>query len=419
MRILAAIVAPPHLSVSGAARAAERLSMALTDTCEVTVASMMPASAWEPSLAHVPVRTWLPAGLGALPVPNRVRTPFYRSDIPDRIGPGEFDLVHIHNPMPALEMERIAAACRRAGTPYVISTHGYQEIDAGRTVYGFGPARRLIWDMLVYRNVARATASADALLLLSDEDRRVVRRMGFTGSDLFVVPNGAEAPPLQSPEMVSAVLDKFALKERAPRAITCMFLGNHTPNKGLSVLFEAFASLDIPYVLIVGGERRRAVDYKGFESALREGQRVLFTGRLLDAEVVALMRGSDVFVFPSLADTLPLAVQEALAAGLPVVASDVGGIRRQIDASCGVLVPPGDAPALASAVRKLAGDRDALRVMAQAAALRFRAFPDWSKCADLALVAYRAVLERRRAQRPAYGRKAPGAASEPALEGGL
>lgn len=416
MKVLVAIVAPPHLSVSGAARAAERLSLALADACDVTVASMMPPSAWEPSLAHVPVRTWLPAGLGAFRPPNRLRTPFYRSDISIRIQPGEFDLVHIHNPMPALEMERIAAACRRAGTPYVISTHGYQEIDAGRTIYGFGPVRRLLWDALVYRAVARATASAHALLLLSEEDRRVVRRMGFARSELFIVPNGAEAPPLQSAEVVSAVLDKFAVRTRARSAITCMFLGNHTPNKGLSVLFEAFASLDIPYQLIVGGERRRGVDYQGFESSLREGQRVIFTGRLLDEEVIALMRRSDVFVFPSLADTLPLAVQEALAAGLPVIASDVGGIRRQIDGSCGILVPPGDAAALALAVRKFAGSRDALRAMSRAAEQRFRALPDWAKCAGLTMAAYQAVVQHRGSQQQTVGWKTPEAASEPAVE---
>jgi glycosyltransferase involved in cell wall biosynthesis len=274
----------------------------------------------------------------------------------------------------------------------------------------------MLWDTLVYRAVARATAAADAVLLLSEEDRRVVRRMGFAGSKLFVVPNGAEAPPLIARETADAALAKFAVRERAAGEIACMFLANHTPNKGLPVLFEAFASLDIPYLLVVGGEPRRGVDYRGFESSLREGQRVIFTGRLSEAEVVALMRRADLFVFPSLADTLPLAVQEALASGLPVVASDVGGIPRQVDESCGVLVPPGDAPALASAVRRLAADRETLRAMARAAERRFRLLPDWSRCAELAFSAYRAVVESRAPRRIVFDRQVPGAASEPRVE---
>lgn len=399
MKVLTAIIAPPHLSVSGAARAAERLSVELAKKCDVSVASMMPRSSWDGSIPHVSVRTWLPAGMSVLRLPNKLRTPFYRSDIPDTIRRGGFDMVHLHNPMPALEMARIAAACRRSGTPYVVSTHGFHEIDAGARIYDFGRAEHLFWDMLVYRAVVRATASADAVLLLSEQDRPVVRRMGLSAGDTFVVPNGAEPAPLQTVEAVSAVLQKFAVGDRDPEAIVCMFLANHTPNKGLPVLFEAFSSLDIPFLLIVCGERRQNVDYVGFAGSLRERQRVIFTGRLEDGEVMALMRGADAFVFPSLADTLPLVVQEALSVGLPVIASAVGGVPRQIDRSCGILVPPGDPQALADAVRYLAEDRTVIGAMSQAAHRRFREMPSWSKCAGMALTAYRNVLERRGRQR--------------------
>ena len=416
MRVLAAIVAPPHLSVSGAARAAERLSVELARTCEIAVASMMPDTTWDRAVAHMPVQSWLPADFGLARLPNKYRTPFYRSDIADLILPGEFDLVHIHNPMPAMEMHRIARACRHAGTPYVVSTHGFQEVDAGRTIYRFGPARRFLWDALVYRPVARATAAAEGVLLLSEEDRRVVRRMGFAGASVFVVPNGVEPRPCLAPATVATVLHRFGIEEHGPGQITCMFLANHTPNKGLTVLFEAFASLDIPFLLVVGGERRSGIDYEGFSESLGEGQRVIFTGHLLDIEVAALMRRSDLFVFPSLADTLPLVVQEALAARLPVVASAIGGIPRQIDRSCGILVPPGDAAALAEAVRRLAADPRMLRAMTGAAERRGRALPDWGECAELALAAYSAVLLSRRSPRRMFGTKVPGSASEPAIE---
>lgn len=413
MKVLAAIVAPPHLAVSGAARAAERLSAALTRDCDMTVASMMPETTWGVAVAHAPVRTWLPARAVLPGLPNRYRTPFYRSDIADLIRPGSFDLVHIHNPMPGLQMERIARACRRARIPYVVSTHGFHEICNGNAVYGFGPARRVLWDRLVYRPVARATWGAAGVLLLSDKDRRVVRAMGYGGNDFFVVPNGVERRAAPSAETIAAVTEKFGVERRGRGRIVCMFLANHSPNKGLGVLFEAFASLDGPFVLVVGGDQRPDVDYAGFAGQLREGQRVVFTGRLLDEEVAALMARADLFVFPSLADTLPLTVQEALGAGLPVLASAVGGIPRQIDRSCGMLLPPGNAGALAEAVAKLSRDPRALAAMAEGARRRFATLPDWDECAHLAVEAYRKVLVRNRSL---ASRRAPGAGSEPTVE---
>ena len=83
----------------------------------------------------------------------------------------------------------------------------------------------------------------------------------------------------------------------------------------------------------------------------------MVTGRLSDAEVGALMRRADLFVFPTLADTLPLVVFEAMAQAVPVLASAVGGIPYQIDPGCGQLVPPNDAAALAAAIERLVQDR--------------------------------------------------------------
>src|SRR5262249_46835723 len=64
---------------------------------------------------------------------------------------------------------------------------------------------------------------------------------------------------------------------------------------------------------------------------------------------------SDVFVFPSLGENMPLAVLEALCCGLPVVATDVGGIPEAVGED-GALVPPGDPDALAAAIKNVIGD---------------------------------------------------------------
>jgi glycosyltransferase involved in cell wall biosynthesis len=173
-----------------------------------------------------------------------------------------------------------------------------------------------------------------------------------------------------------------------------MFLANHTPNKGLPVLLEAFTKLDRPYLLIVGGEKRQTIDYQSFVDQCRPGQRIVITGRLSDAEVGAVFRRSDLFVFPTLADTFPLVVLEAMSHGLPVLASRVGGIPHQIDETCGQLVEPGSSPALTAAIESLAAEPERLQPMGQAGrsivAQRF----SWSEAASQALHSYHRVLRR-------------------------
>ncbi|MBY0296025.1 MAG: glycosyltransferase family 4 protein [Methylobacterium sp.] len=391
-RVLSAIVVPPHLSVSGGARAGAALSAALSTHCTVTVASMMGGSA-PPGCRWLPVRTGLPPGLPWSRLAQRHRTPFYRSDIPRAIRPGAYDLVHLHNPMPGLEMGRIARACRAAGIPYVISTHGFNEVARGTEIYGFGALRRAAWRRLVQAPVAEAVRGADAIMALSPADFEIVRAMGFRGETIDVVPNGVDLPPPASPAADRAVWERFGLDapgEGAP--ITCLFLANHTPNKGLPVLLAGFLGLAQPFTLIVGGETRPEIDYAGAVAAVKPGQRIVVTGRLSDAEVGALMRRADLFVFPTLADTLPLVVFEAMAHGRPVLASEVGGIPHQIDAACGRLVPAGDPEALRNAVADLAGDRAALRRMGERARARVAADFSWAGAAATAFGVYRRVL---------------------------
>lgn len=408
IRVLAVIVAPPHLSVSGAGRAAEQLSRALAAHCEITVASMMgPQSTGEDGdLRRVAVSVTLPPGLGSPRVPNRYRTLFYRSDIPDLIRPGAYDIVHIHNPMPALEMARIARACRRAGIPYVVSTHGFNEIANGAQAYGLGLLKRLAWQLLVAQPVRSAVSGADAIFTLSPADDTIVRGMGYAGEALVCVPNGVPAPPAADPVGDGEIYRRLRVAERRPGQITCMFLANHTPNKGLPVLLEAFSQLKCPYQLIVGGEKRPEIDYSAALARQGEDQRIVVTGRLTDAEVAALFRRADLFVFPTLADTFPLSILEAMSYGVPVLASHVGGIPYQIDGRCGALVSPGSVGELADAVSHFAREPEILAEMGRQARLRVTAQFTWESAAR------RAAAEYERLLRPATARAAP---PEPAL----
>ena len=416
IRVLTVIVIPPHMSVSGAARAAELLSAALAEHCHVTLASMMNGSNVPGSvdaIRRVQVESRLPRVLPWSLLPRKFSTLFYRSDLPRIVCEGDFDLVHIHNILPALEMERVARSCRARGLPYVVSTHGFNEVANGADVYGFSGPKRLAWKLFVEGPVSRVVARASGIFALSPADFDIVRGMGFRGPELSIVPNGVPIPEPADPGKAKEILEGLGIPaERKRGQITCMFLANHTPNKGLPVLLKAFAGVERPYLLIVGGEKRSGIDYEGYVRNCRPGQRIVITGRISDAAVHVLHQRSDLFIFPTLADTFPLVVLEAMAHGVPIIASRVGGIPHQITSDCGVLVEPGDIAGLRSVFEKLADEPEHLSRMGYNARARAMKEFTWCGAARAAVEGYRRILRSSSSRDLAAARPAEGFAGE-------
>lgn len=402
IRVLAAVVIPPHLEVSGAVTAALELSAALArHVPEVRIdAARMAADDGVERRGDLDVqrlRAKLP--LSALAplwerLPNRARTPLYRSDLAALVRRGEYDLVHLHNPIPTLELKRVAEACLREGVPYVFSTHGLVEVASGGSAYRIGPAGRWIWDALVERPLRFVLRHAAAVLALSEADRAILERYGYPPERVWIVPNGVH-PPQEAPAG-SAEVQRVCARYGIPSAAgapTCFFLGNHTPNKGLHVLLDAFLASERPYRLVVGGSKRDHLDYASYAERCRPGQSITFTGLIADEDLGTLYELADLFVFPTLADTFPLVVLEAMAHGLPVLSTRVGGIPHQVEDDRGRLVAPGDPDALRAAFEALSADRAALARMGARAAEVARERFSWPAAAARAHQAYRAVLE--------------------------
>ena len=159
------------------------------------------------------------------------------------------------------------------------------------------------------------------------------------------------------------------------------------PHKGHDVLLAALATLaDLPWRCLCVGRLDREPD---FVARLRRkaGDRVLFTGPLAGAELAAAYAAADLLVLPSLAESYGMVVTEALAHGLPVLASRVGGIPEALGRGAGGslpgrLVPPDDPAALAAALRDWLTDahlRDRLR---RAALERRATLTGWSETVD-------------------------------------
>ncbi|MEM1361677.1 MAG: glycosyltransferase [Pseudomonadota bacterium] len=132
-----------------------------------------------------------------------------------------------------------------------------------------------------------------------------------------------------------------------------VFVGRLAPVKGLRVLIEALTQIDDPDIrlTIVGdGKERRPLEAMAAPLA----ERVHFTGYLSQDEVAALLATASAFVLPSFAEGVPVVLMEALAAGIPVIATRITGVPELVeDGDFGFLVPPGDPEALAQAIRRL------------------------------------------------------------------
>ena len=182
-------------------------------------------------------------------------------------------------------------------------------------------------------------------------------------------------------------LDRFAAAEPALRR-DGPIVGNVArlaPQKDHATLLEAARILgDVRFVIVGDGELREELERRA------DGLEVELTGARDD--VPELLASFDVFAFPSLFEGLCLAVIEAQAAGVPVVATPVGGIRETVvDDETGLLVPPRDPAALAAAIRRLLDDRDLARGLAGEARRRVRERYSEQRMVELTLGLYRAT----------------------------
>lgn len=291
----------------------------------------------------------------------------------DRLSREEVALLHAHTPRAALITAR---ACKRAKVPWVYHVHSPAARDS---TAGF--KNRMT--ALVERYCIRGAA---AVITVSESLRRDMAAAGYDPARLHVVHNGvpvAETPRRTDPPRGCWVLGTTAL---------------FRPRKGTEVLLRALARLrdwDLPVRLTAVGPfetREYEAGLKRLTHELRLDYAVEWLGFRRD--VGERMRCMDLFVLPSLfGEGLPMVVLEAMSLGVPVIASAVEGIPEAIrDGRDGVLVPPRDPDALASAVaRFIRGELDWSAMARSARSRQQECFSDLSMARGTARV-YDCVL---------------------------
>ena len=283
------------------------------------------------------------------------------------------DLVHVHlgEDLAVVPLGLLAAGGRR---PLVLTVHC-----SLRHTLRAGGGRGLALSTLGAALESVGERRAAAVIVLT---RRLADRLLAEGLDpgrVHVIPSGVDlrrfAGPLPDP----------APDLPRPRVL---FVGRLAAQKGVATLLEAVPLLRrrAAVVLVGDGPLRPALERQA--GRLGPG-RVRFQGFVAHAEVPAWLAAADVLVLPSVYEELGSVLLEAMAAGLPVVASAVGGIPDALGPA-GRLVSPGDPAALAAAVDQVLEDPALAAELAAAARRRAAAF-SWDVLAGQVLGVYRQV----------------------------
>ncbi len=299
----------------------------------------------------------------------------------DALAESGADVIHAHSHRYGHVLQA-AAVAERLGIPLVVSPHYHPaNRDEPPIKRGLLRMQDVGFGMTAYR-------LARALIVQTPREGRLVGEFA-PSSKMRTIPPGIDLASWDSP--ASDRSEGLDLP-----AGYLLFVGRIAPNKGLGFLVEALARLppaDRPPLVLMGrdwGERAR------IESLARD-RGVLDRLRFLDhvaepATYRAVIRGASAFVLPSEWEAFGLVLLEAMVAGVPIVASAVGGVPDVLESGrLGRLVPYGDATALATALRETLRDGPTVRERVAEATRRVRGY-DWAETAERHRALYREVV---------------------------
>lgn len=290
---------------------------------------------------------------------------------------GDFDLVHAFWPLPH---GLLGMAARRAGGIPLVET--FFGVELTWTNSQLQPLRPLM------RRIIRG---ADAVTAISTHTAGLIRRL-TPEVDPVIIPFGAA---------IEGAAQEVADEEPLHSGLQLLFVGRLVERKGVHVLLDALALLpeEPPiHVQVVGdGPERAALEHRA--RSLGVSERVTFQGYISREALERQLRTCDALVLPAVPDSkgdiegLGVVLLEAMSFGKPVVASMAGGITDIVrPGENGLLVPPGDPAALASAIEGMARYPRGLRKMGEVARADVGERFSWDSILDRVVSLYTSLL---------------------------
>ena len=273
-------------------------------------------------------------------------------------------------------------AARQAGVAHLFTMHG----------------GRYYAERLRRRIALRVAASLSGAVVAVSESlaQHLSQDLWLRASRIITIPNGVR----EAPATPSSLHRELALPDEA---VLVVAVGNLYPVKGHRFLLEALGLLrsTLPHLHVAIAGRGE------LEGALRAGAAELgvadrFHLLGLRADVGNVLAGANVVVLPSLSEGVPLALLEAMLAARPIIATAVGEVPTVLDQGrAGILIPPGDATALADALRDLHADSRRARQLSVAALTRATEHYTLARMMERYVALYASVLDTLRARQGA------------------
>jgi len=298
------------------------------------------------------------------------------------------DVIHVQHPLERCVYARRVARLEGWKMPLVVTAHSL-----------FGEHSESTIETVMAPNLR----AADWVIAVSSHIADQAMQLGVQSRRLRVIRSGVDTAQFRPALEAARAAARHALGI-PPEARLVLFVGNLEPRKQVDVLLRAMASVraevpDAALVVVGSGESAGVQDQTArlirltHDLGLEHGDAVRFVGWVDDQELHDYYAAADVFALPSSSEAQGLVALEAMACGLPVVATAVGGLLGTIeDGRTGFLVPPGDVPALADRLRQLlldAGQREAIgRAARQAVEREF----SWTRAVEATVEVYREVL---------------------------
>ncbi|NUP49714.1 MAG: glycosyltransferase family 4 protein [Catenulispora sp.] len=273
-------------------------------------------------------------------------------------------VIHLHCAT-AVVPEQVWVSARLRGLRYLL--HFHMEVDAS------GPLGRLLpfYKTHLFGRVVRGAAG---VIVLTESQRGfLAERYGVDPAKVHVVPNGVAEeyflpPRVPSEESATGLAAPIGPTGAGPDPLRLLFVGRLDVQKNVARLLDAIARVTEPVRLRLVGDGDLAADLKAQAARLGLDDRVEFVGRKHGEDLVKEYADAELFVLPSDREGMALVVLEAMAAGVPVLATAVPGNIETVEGA-GRLAEP-TPHALAAAIDDLARDRSALAALAASGAAR-------------------------------------------------
>jgi len=284
----------------------------------------------------------------------------------------DIDLLHIQ----CISTNALYAtrAAKTLNLPLVVSLQGELTMDATQLYQRSRLAQRMYKQTLAAADLLTACSGNT----LAEAESYFGRPFGLRGS---VIPNGIRLADFTN-----------TVPQQHPRPYF-LAIGRHVPQKGFDILLNAYAQAlaknsALPHDLLLAGDGPSHTDLQTLAKSLNLTTRVHFLGRTDRAKTAALFAGCDFFILPSRHEPQGIVNLEAMAAGKPVIATQVGGVPEIVKHNQnGLLVPPESPETLAAAIQLLATDQPLRTRLAQNAKQTAQSH-DWQQITNRYLALY-------------------------------